>query len=319
MKLNPAKIFYKRLKSAVFSGNTAAYLGLMLKFVSPFTKVLDAIIGDKPKNNECPPCVMMVGPSRTGATIIYQVISRAIPCVYVSNLHALFPRYASKYLFKKELYGKSSLNFNNYYGYTSQLNDVYEGNELVAKIFKGNPSKEVVRKRFLQFVNSLGATEEKPLIFKNVRYYDKIYQLHKAVPELTFLRVKRNTFNLAQSVLNAYYELGYFHPIPDSLKEKNIIDPIEFSVLQVLEVEKIIDGQLAKMPSEKVLRWNYEDFCKNPWEMIEGLAKNYLKIDKSLLRRNVLSQPLKASNKIKVGEEIEEKIKKMIEKHSNQA
>ena len=311
----------KRLKGALSSGNPAARLGIFVKAVSPFGHLLDKIIcGMLPQNglrdNKIPTCLMIVSPPRSGSTIIYQVLTRVIPCVYISNLHEISPNFASYYLQKKKLFGENLSGFNNYYGYTSSINDVNEGNELVDSIFKDNADKNLVRKRFIKFVKMMRATRKQPLIFKNVRNYNNILRLHEVVPEIIFLRVKRNTEQVIQSVLRAYYELGKFHPVPRSLINSRINDPLEFSVRQILEMEKEIDNQKKQIKQSAWVEWTYEGFCSNTLPMIENLARDYLNMDLSCLRKKAISEPLRASNRLKVSEDEANRISLLLQKYN---
>ncbi len=295
-----------RFMGAIRSGHPAAYLGIFLRALAPFTRPLEKILSSHILKNgqgdqgEIPSCLMIVSPPRSGSTIIYQVLVRAIPSVYISNFHILFPGNASSYLLKKNLFGKKLTRFSNYYGYTSSFRDVYEGNEIVEALFCDDADERLIRERFRRFVRRMQASRERPLIFKNVRAYPHIFRLHQAVPEITFLRIQRDTEQVVQSVVRAYYELGTFHPIPQSLMNCQINDPVEFAVRQILEIERVIDMQMGKIPGDKWIEWRYEDFCVNTWPTIEDLAENYLEIHPSYLRRDVISEPLKVSKRPKV-------------------
>lgn len=319
MNPNPFITTFKRAKSAFLSGNSAAYLGIVIKLIRPVGLIMDSILAgkrnlDKQNTAVVPPCVMLVSPSRSGSTIIYQVLTRAFPCVYISNLHAIFPKNAFKYLLKK---GSRSVSFNNYYGYTSTLRDVYEGNEIIEAIFRGNPSTIEIRNRFIRFTKMMGASEKLPLIFKNVSAYKNIYKLHQAVPELIFLRIRRDTNQVIQSMLKAYRELGYFYSTPEKVKKLNIPDPVEFTVLHLLGIEKEIDSQLQQISEENVIRWTYEDFCNNAPEMIENLVINYLKVESSSINHDIFKEPLQVSTRKKVEQEEAERIGKLVREHTH--
>ena len=311
-----------RFMGAVRSGSSAAYLGLLLKALAPFTHPLDKLLYYVSKDgqsdqDELSPCLMIVSPPRSGSTITYQVLVRAIPSVYISNFHVLFPKSASSYLLKKKLFGKKLTGFNNYYGYTSSFWDVHEGNEIVEAIFCNNADERLIRKRFCRFVKIIRASRKRSLIFKNVRAYPHIFRLHQAVPEIIFLRIKRNTEQVIQSVVKAYHELGTFHPIPQSLINSEINDPVEFAIHQILEIERVIDMQKEKIQKNKWIEWRYEDFCVDTWPMIEDLAENYLKIHPVHLRRDAISEPLKASTRAKVSVDETNRISLLLRQNEN--
>jgi len=319
MKILSDKI--SRIKGAIASGHTAARLAILIQLISIPCKLIDKLlsflINNKNKRDSLPPCLMIVSPPRSGSTITYQVLTRVIPSVYISNLHALFPGFASYYMKKKKLFGVNLYSFNNYYGYTSKLNDINEGNSQIDYIFKNNAGKSLVRRRFIRLINKMGASNTYPFIFKNVRNYKNILRLHEAVPELIFLRIKRNPEQVIQSELKAHYELGTFHPIPHALSNisfKN--DPVDFAVRQILEIEHEINEQKRKINSSNWIEWNYEDFCVNTAIKIEELAIRHFKLDFTQLRLNALKNPLKVSIKKKVTLADEDKIKVLLKKYS---
>ncbi len=259
---------------------------------------------------------MIIGPPRSGSTIIYQVLIRAIQCVYISNLHSLFPKSASSYLLKKDLFGKNIGGFNNYYGYTSSIYDVSEGNQIIEAILSDKSDQKLIRKKFIAFINMMFANREKPLIIKNVRAYSSIADLHKAVPEIIFLRVRRNPEQIIQSVLCAFHELGYFHPIPHTLKDYKTDDPLEFGVRQILEIDKEIDKQKSQISESKWLELWYEDFCADPWSIINYLAENYFDMDLPILDKTTIPE-LKVSKRIKVNDDEANRISYLIQKYSS--
>ena len=83
----------------------------------------------------------------------------------------------------------------------------------------------------------------RPLIFKNVSLYSRIYELHRSIPEITFLIFIRDVEQIVRSVVKAYHELGTFNPIPPRIKNKNIRDPVEFAVNQILAIDESIELQ----------------------------------------------------------------------------
>lgn len=312
---------FKRLIGAFRSGHPASYMGLLLKSISPFSQLIDQIMHkagyEKPQNLiESPPCIMIVSPPRSGSTIIYQVLVRVIPSVYISNLHSLFPNCASSYMLKKNLFGSLTDSFNNYYGYTSNLFDVNEGNKIVEKLLKNSSGIEDVKNNFNSFAERMKSNSERPLIFKNVKFYSRIYELHKFIPEITFLRIKRDIEQVVQSVVRAYHELGTFNPIPLGLKNKDLRDHVEFAVNQILAIEKSIDSQKQKIYPNKWLEWTYEEFCSDPFPMIKNLAEFTLNMDKSLIRKSAIPS-LTASKNTKIDSSEVQRISLLISQKLN--
>ena len=310
----------KRFVGALKSGSPAARLSMLTKSVGFFCRLIDKIIYRslairEENKGKLPPCLMIISPPRSGSTIVYQVVIRAIPCVYISNLHSLFPNYASTYLIRKKLFGKNIDNFHNYYGHTSSIYDVNEGNEIIEAIYAGSPGQELIRERFIKFAGVMRATNQRPLIFKNVRAYPYLADLHKAVPEIIFLRIKRDPEQTIQSVVRAYHELGSFHPIPKALVNCKIDDPIEFAVYQINEIIREINSQKEQIDPARWIEWRYKDFCSDPLPMIKDLVKNYFKIDLKHFYIDAIPK-LKVSNRVKVKPDEEMRISLLLQKHA---
>lgn len=316
-----SKIFSQinRLVGALKSGSPAARLSMLTMSVGFFCRLIDKMIYcslaiKEEEDGRIPTCLMIISPPRSGSTIVYQVVVRAIPCVYISNLHSLFPNYASTYLLRKKLFGTNVDDLHNYYGHTSSLYDVNEGNEIIEAIFAGTPDQELIRKRFIKYAGMMRATTQYPLIFKNVRAYPYIADLHKAVPEIIFLRIKRDPEQTIQSLVRAYHDLGSFHPIPKTLVNFKINDPIEFAVCQLLEIEREIDFQKEQIDHARWIEWWYKDFCSDPLPMIKDLAKNYFKVDLKHLCIDAIPK-LKVSDRVKVKADEETRISLLLQKH----
>jgi len=308
---------YRRLKGALLSGNPAARLGILLYALSPACRVIDPVLPALPSDTArgaVPPCLWIVSPPRSGSTILYQVLIRVIPSVYIANLHLLFPRHASRRMLRQNRFGHELPGFRNYYGYTSSLYDINEGNDLVSALFAGDPSPQELRARFLRFAARMGAAPGRPLIFKNVRNYPNVVRLHRAVPEVKFLRMRRDLVQSVQSVLHAYYELGHFHPIPRSLQGRPIEDPLEYAVAQILGINAEIDENMAQVAPEARRDCSYEDFCLHTWEIIESLMKQHLDMDPASMRKDSLKEPLKVSKRVKVTPEEAERIDTLLER-----
>ncbi len=310
------KSIIKRISNAVLSFSRSAYLGMTIIALSPFTRLLDRLLPKPAKTgkDKLPPCLIIVSPPRSGSTIMYQVLVRAIPCVYYTNLHVLFPDHASVWLLKKDKFGQKLGGYNNYYGYTSSLNDVNEGNEIFENLYRDTSDPNEIRSRFIKFLNTLDPEGKRPVILKNVRTFEQMELLAKAVPEVKFLRIRRNLADNIQSELRAYYEAGTFHPLPSNLSGIDYHqDPVDFAVRQILEMHATFDRLRSAIPADRWIDWTYEDFCEHTAPMIRELARDFLGVDENDLRQEALAQTLKPSTRRKVSPEEEDQINKKLE------
>lgn len=324
MLTNGSIPYVSRVIGGLHSKNRAAYLGIAIEALKLFTQPIDKVVSARSNlkrhaGKDIPPCVMIVGPPRSGSTIIYQALVRVIPSIYISNLHAIFPRNATIHVMKRNATLSVLQDTSNYYGYTPSLCDVNEGNEFVGALFKDGDREKSIRNNFLQLITTMSPQQNVPFIFKNVRAYSQLQLLYQAVPELIFLRIKRDVEQVIQSVVRAYHELGTFHPIPNALKKDiSINDPVEFAVRQILEIESTIDLQKKYIRDANWLEWHYEDFCENQWTKIENLVENYLQLPASCLRNKNLLGSFNASNKMKVTSEEANSIKEMLSRLSHE-
>jgi hypothetical protein len=308
-----------RIKGALLSKKSSAYFGIMMIGLGPIFRILDAVLlkyfAKTHQLTEVPPTILIVSPPRSGSTITYQVLGRLIPCVYYTNLHAILPKYASTSLLKNDAFGKVK-GFNNYYGYSAGWNDVNEGNDVVSSFFDRAKDKAEIRRRFLEFCSDLGASNERPLIFKNVRNYFQIDKLIEAVPEIIILRVKRNIEQIIQSEVKGYKELKSFHPIPLELEGQEFtLKPTVFATKQIVSLERRLDEQSVYLKDQlNFQNWietNYESFCEDPKRLCEILLN---KLNSKLELRD-LSFQLKASFTKKVSDsevkEIQDELKSL--------
>ena len=311
----------KRLVGAIRSRHPAVYLGLAVKALSPFTRRLDDLIlrwaaSDLTHQPNLPRCLFIVCPPRSGGTVIYQALTRAIPSIYLSNAHALFPALATRWLRSNRSQRRESQTFNNYYGYSSHLFDVYEGNEFFEWLHDPSDaihlSNQTLRLKFSRLIEQLSPLPTECVILKNARAYAAVAKLHGAVPEILFIRVKRERSQVVESVVRAFYELKSFHPVPPSLQETNITDPIEYAVAQIEAIEATLDEQFATLSPEARIEISYEAFCLDPYAFINTLTYDFLKFPPGSVQDSSALAQLKPSRRRKVSESDRVKIQSLI-------
>lgn len=310
------RTYLRRFVRAVSSRNRAARFAIARAALAPVTRTLDrflAVFVETDKTFErIPQCVFICSPPRSGSTVIYQVLSRVLKCSYVTNLHQMFPSTAQ--LFFKHLSGmfSSPKGLSSYYGHTAEMLNVNEGNGLADYWFKSRDPEEL-RMRFLRTVRWLTGDADLPVIIKNVGAYDKLATLAEAVPELVFLRINRDSKQVVESELKAFYELGYFNPMPEGLRQIDWDDPVKFSVEQIMAMEKTLDSQMGLVPSSQVINVSYESFCAQPEVEIAVLAK---RIGVEPCWRN-FEEKLTASCSGKVSEEDSARISELLRETGN--
>jgi hypothetical protein len=137
-----------------------------------------------------------------------------------------------------------------------------------------------------------------PVIIKNVCVYNQIGRLLEAVPDLAIIRIRRDPQQVVESELKGFYELGYFNPLPETMKGESFSDPVAFAVRQILGIEEVLDRQLENVHPGRYFQWSYEEFCENPSEVMAPFCR-YLKRDPDW---NLLEECLQASSSSRVSE-----------------
>jgi hypothetical protein len=310
---------FSRLRSSL-SQNFKLTISLFIRLtLKPFCNLIDkTIYFFLPKDKKVitsSKIALIVSTPRSGSTFLYQTLTKTLNTIYFSNFHQLFPRLGSKFIFSKRICKKNFTTLKNFYGHTTGLRDVNEGNELIKYWFKSTDPRGI-RARFLETIEWVQNGKNIPVIIKNVGIYDRIYDLYHAVPELIIINISRNTSQAVESYLKAYYELGYFNLIPNTIKNKPIIDPVELSVDIFLKIQNVLNNNLDKIPNKNIINLPYEDFCKNPNFYIQLIAtKLQLSRDINLLN-NI---KIKASQSQKVSYRDSKKIKSYLSKIKSKA
>lgn len=250
-------------------------------------------------------CTMIVCPPRSGGTVIYQALAAALPCAYLSNTHALFP-YSGTRLLRRRRPQDCSPSYRSYCGHTAGWLGVYEGNEFLewahrsVALAEGEERNRVMRQEFLGLAERLAPAPGETVLLKNARAYDRVAALHEAVPEIVFVRVRREREQVVQSVLHAYHELGSFHPVPPAMRGWTLDDPLKFACTQIAMIEAELDVQFSKLPAAAQLEIPYEGFCERPLDFIMRLAVERLHLSPDVVRNHPALALLRASRTHKV-------------------
>jgi len=108
-----------------------------------------------------------------------------------------------------------------------------------------------------------------PFVNKDAKHVLRIDALARVFPESLFLVVRRRPQDVALSILRARFELcadpmqWWSVKPPDHERLAGL--PVEEQVAgQVLSLRRRLDADLAALPQERVLRLDYERFCREP-------------------------------------------------------
>ncbi len=248
------------------------------------------------------PLVLIVGSSRAGTTIVYQALARYLPVTYFSNLSALFPRapLTASRLFQRSI--PTTLGgLHNYYGNTSGLGGPNDGfhvwNRWLGQDRYTAPdalSEEAIagmRRFFAAWTEAFG----RPLLNKNNRNADCVGLLGRSLPEATFVVVRRNAIDVAQSLLVARQEIQGDKRRKwgvRSFDQEGAADPLGYvdSVCrQIVDLDRKLSQEVLSLATHRVIHIQYEDFCASPGDSIARISDRVwgAPVDTTAVRREL--------------------------------
>ncbi|WP_422024186.1 sulfotransferase family protein [Pyruvatibacter mobilis] len=275
-------------------GSVAGLLGAVVGR-TPFTLAEKAYTrGQLAKAGSMPPPVFIVGHWRSGTTHLYNlmvqddfgfvppvatglpwdmlllgralkpVIDRALPETrYIDNIPV---RPDSPQEDEIALANMSPLSF--YHGiYFPQAFDHFVGRGL---FFDGCTDQEISQwqETFTYFMEKLWLQQgRKRLLIKNPVYTSRVEMLHKLYPDALFIHIRRNPYEVFESMKNFYAKL--FRQL--ALQPYDHVD-IEEAVLSVYErIMGLIDAQWPAIPEAQRVEIAYENLDRAPVQELERL------------------------------------------------
>lgn len=232
------------------------------------------------------PCLFIIGPPRSGSTIIYQLISSLLDISYVDNLANLArenPYFGSR--LSQRIFGsRSHSSFSSEYGQTTR-GGLHAPAEALF-FYKWFPhdrhyteASDLNQTQKSEFANTLRAMINragKTLIIKNLSFSVRLQALKDILPDARYIVVRRDPLLTCQSILIGRKKTG--HPenkvwgiLPKDYQELEGLDPLEMVVRQVNQIERQIHEDLKNISSDHVLYIDYE-------QLDSGLEKTLDKI-----------------------------------------
>lgn len=232
------------------------------------------------------PLVLVVGPPRSGTTVVYQVLARHLPVSYFSNLGALFPRspLAATKLFSR-LSAASREDFRNYFGNTAGLGGPNDGFHIWNRWLGEDRYRtrqqldawQVYEMR--RYFDAWRTTFARPLLNKNNRNADCVSLLATVFDEVLFIRVRRDPIFVTQSLLLAREHIQGDRRVGWGLRSRDADaadDPlacIDDVCEQVGSIEAKLDADEARVGPERFITIDYEDFCESPSRHVLRVAE----------------------------------------------
>jgi hypothetical protein len=231
------------------------------------------------------PLVLIVGGSRSGTTLLYQLLASTLDVSYFTNLSAAFP-HAPITVQRKLGARERRPDFESYYGQTAGMSGANDGFHVWNRWF--GDDRYVVPTEFApaavdemrRFFAAWTSVFPKPLVNKNNRNSLSVPLLAEALPTAKFLAIFRDPFYVARSLIRAREVVhgdkrmgwgvgagGGSRPGPDGL---GYVDDV---VDQVWRAEVRLKGDLASLDSSRARSLTYERLCAEPAAIVHEVSE----------------------------------------------
>ena len=298
MKKSPNKMTYGNFQDPIGlvlrmlkSGKKAAYTSLVREFMALMMLPIDRLLKHqeitllhRTPNDHPLPVILVVGPPRSGSTLIYQALASSLPVSYLTNFGALFsdsPIVASKWF--DRFLSHSPPTLKSYFGNTEKLSDPNDGFNIWDRWLGKDrycPNRTFTplqQEEMNRFFNTWTATFKRPLINKNNRNTTCMDVLAASLDNVYFIVVNRDPVFVAQSLLLAREEIQGSRDIGWGLGSNLISDRYESNsglhqvAEQVAWIYSTLDQQMQKIPSDRLIKVKYETFCQDPNSVISDI------------------------------------------------
>ena len=267
-----------------------------------------------------PPPTFIIGPPRTGSTLLYQMLVANYGFSYFSNFSAFFYKSPAlitrltKNFFKRydpDVYESS-------YGLIPGIWSPSEAGQIYRYWFSTEKNFNMNRDKIKKTIPTIIKIQRGPFIWKNLDLSMKVKHLLTLFPDAVFIHSKRNPIFTAQSLLIARRKrygdyrmwFGIKSPNYEEILKK---DPFEQVVLQVKSIDDYIEKRLRSY--ERYFVVEYEKLCENPQKVIYEIVDFLNKFNIKPVKLNEKYMDVRPSNKIRLKDEEFKKLLHYINKH----
>ena len=280
---NPFGLVFRMLKS----GKRAAWSALFREGLGIAAKPFDALLQSRDtkrmavsQQNDFP-LILIVGPPRSGTTLIYQVLAYCLDVTYPSNLSALFPRSP---ITTNGVANKHRPDFQSFYGQTARMsgpNDAFHiwnrwlgDDRYVTKTDLTDEQSEQMR----QFFTAWTTKYEMPFLNKNNRNVGCIDFLVQQLPNTYVVAVLRDPACVARSLIHAREvvqgdrKVGWGLQCQEKHSHDESLGYVQDVCNQVKKNEADLTARLQTIDPDRVIQFQYEAFCEDPTLCIDTIV-----------------------------------------------
>lgn len=268
---------------AALFATRAAIAGLLLTPVDLVLALVDGATLARARPPELPQ-LFVCGPPRSGTTLVAQVLMRALPVAWFTNLGTLFPRSpltATRWWGRLDAASAGTLR--SYYGRTAGLAGPSDALHVWDRWFGSDrirPPERLDERRREAMRRFFGAYERltgRPLVAKNNNLNVYGHLVAEALPRSAFICLTREGPQLAQSIVQARRDIQGSISVPYGMMDERVLavpDPLEQVCHQVLYYRRLAQTEQARIGSDRYSVVPYERFCEDPAPVLRWACRH---------------------------------------------
>lgn len=307
---NPFSLAWRLLRSENPSARYALGLAASGLLLTPLDMLLVASETAKLERGGRPqkPMVIVVGPPRSGTTLVTQVLINHLRVSYFSNLTALFPRapITACQLFQRRCAPQT---YDAFFGRTRGLAGASDALPIWDRWLGGEreqiPKELTDRQQMLVFFAAWEKAFDKPLVCKVNRLNVCAHLIADALPQALIICLHRSPIWLAQSLLQARQQIhgdvasiyGVSYPGRNVVNASNLGEDL---CQQVAFHQEMARTQRNRIGASRYWLIDYEQFCRKPLALVDWVAR-YLEVPQNNLDQ---LKPFAASKQATISESL---------------
>ncbi len=274
------------------------------------------------------PAVFIVGPPRSGTTLIYELLVRWFKFSYISNLAHRFyqtPVAATKLGKKKinnwhqQLKSEYKSKYGSIYGWGAPSEGGWIWNRWFPESYYLDEThvENIPRQIIQDTVHGLCKVMNGPFLNKNVMHSVHMRLLDQLFPKCLFIHINREFKPNVRSIVRAHSQTAnnkqeWFSVKPREWQKYKNEDIVMRSVAQVYYTHKNIEEDAEFIGSGRVFTLAYEDFCQNPGVALNAICTFLNNNGVEVEKRDITLPELSVSTPEKINNDIEQKMEKYL-------
>lgn len=240
------------------------------------------------------PPLFVVGPPRSGTTVVIQHILNSFEFAYFPNLAKQHPYAPVTFATLARLRYRYQPSYESAFGIIDGPMAPSDGWDIFHRWFPRYDFHVAIKQDRLyelrNIVRLLEVVFRAPFANKNNANTVRIDQLSTVFPDAIFVSVKRDVTDTVASVVASRVKHAtppneWWGVAPPQFWDREFVSETERAVYQTLGITEYVDSSLSKLPPSRYTQIAYETFCAEPTAVLEWIAQCYRDAGVALRKR----------------------------------